>query len=246
MNRVFFLILLSLTCSICLGQELNPACISSDHSKDWYYKQMCKIVDAQKPGEFVPILFLGDSITYMWSIDKNDKRYPGGSDSWNKYFAPMGAVNFGISGERTEHVLWRVTDGGQLKINPKLIVLLVGTNNLHREKKADSSGQVAEGIKAILDAILHQSPHTKVLLLGILPRGWDPSAKQKVGDINAIISGYADNKQVFYFDPGPALLDKDGKISKEIFRDGLHLSPYGYELFAQALLPEIEKLQQIK
>ncbi|MEI6422371.1 MAG: GDSL-type esterase/lipase family protein [Lentisphaerota bacterium] len=105
-----------------------------------------------------------------------------------------------------------------------------------------SATQSADGIRKILDTIRVNSPDSKVLLLGILPRSWDEAAVKKVGEVNSIIIEYADNKQVFYFDAGPSLLDKDAKISKEIFRDGLHLSPQGYEIFAQVLLPEIKKL----
>ncbi len=225
----------------------NPACIPSGirHKPGTTSWQLTEQAKAQKEGQTVPVLFLGDSITQCWSFAA-DNKYPGGLDSWNKYFKPMGAVNFGISADLTEHVLWRVTDGEQLKINPKIVILLIGTNNLHRAKKADSSAQVAEGIKFIVDAIRQKSPDSKILLLGLLPRSWDATASKKVGEVNSIIAGYADNKQVFYFDASPFLLDKSGNISKEIFRDGIHLSPLGYELFAQALLPEIKKLQETK
>ena len=245
MKRVFDIGVFLLVCSMGWTQAANPACIPADCSKNWYYKQMCKIVNAHNQKQTVPILFIGDSITHLWLFAKDHKHH-GGLDSWNKYFVSKGAVNFGITAQRTEHVLWRVTDGGQLKINPELIVLLIGTNNLHRSPRPDSAKQVAEGIKAILDVIKVKAPQSKVLLLGILPRNWDSSAKRKVGEVNAIISSYADNKRIFYFDAGPALLDKYGKISKTVFRDGIHLTPYGYELFAKTLLTEIEKIQAIK
>jgi lysophospholipase L1-like esterase len=223
-----------------VAQEGNPACVPVKKGEGG--KAMTARALAQKPGETVPLLLLGDSITQCWLFPK-DHQFPGGLDAWNKYFVQAGAVNFGISGDRTEHLLWRITEGEQLKINPKIIVLLIGTNNLHREKKADSAEQTAEGIKLIVDTIRKKLPDCKILLLGVLPRSWDVTAKNKIPAINAIIKDYADNKHVFYFDAAPALLEKDGSISKEIFRDGLHLSPRGYELFAEALLPEIKKLQ---
>jgi N-acetylglucosamine-6-sulfatase len=239
MKRNVFLIFALSLCAAALAQNENPACVPVRKGEGG--KTMTEKALAQKPGETVPVLFLGDSITQCWLFAK-DHKYPGGLDSWNKYFVPMRAENFGISGDRTEHLLWRITEGRQLEINPKIIVLLIGTNNLHREKKADSAEQTAEGIKVIVDTIRKKLPDCKILLLGVLPRSWDITAKNKVPAINAIISGYADSKHVFYFDAAPALLDKEGKTCKDIFRDGLHLSPRGYELFAEALLPKIKDL----
>ena len=240
MNRILGIIAVLLLGNMIQAQEPNSLIIPATRD-DWSVavcKQMTAQAKAQKEGQSVPLLFLGDSITQLWLFPQDHKN-PGGLDSWNKYFKPMGAVNFGIAGDRIEHLLWRITAGEQLKINPKIIVLLIGTNNL---QGGCSATQSADGIRKILDTIRLNSPDSKVLLLGILPRSWDEAAVKKVGEVNSIIIEYADNKQVFYFDAGPSLLDKDAKISKEIFRDGLHLSPQGYELFAQALLPEIKKL----
>ena len=240
MKRILGIIVVLLLGNAIQGQDANPASVPAIRD-DWSVavcKQMTDQAKAQKEGQTVSLLFLGDSITQLWLFSPDHKN-PGGLDSWNKYFKPMGAVNFGIAGDRIEHLLWRITAGEQLKINPKIIVLLIGTNNL---QGGCSATQSADGIRKILDTIRLNSPDSKVLLLGILPRSWDEAAVKKVGEVNSIIAGYADNKQVFYFDAGPSLLDKDAKISKEIFRDGLHLSPQGYEIFAQVLLPEIKKL----
>ena len=242
MRRILCIIAVLLLGNVIHGQDVNPASVPAARN-DWSAagsKQMTDRAKAQRDDQTVPVLFLGDSITQMW-LWPQDYKFPGGLDAWNKYFKPMGAVNFGMSGDLTGHLLWRITDGEQLKINPKIIVLLIGTNNLHGAAPC-SATQVAEGIKVIIDIIRKKSPDSKVLLLGILPRSWDEAAVKKVGEVNSIITRYADNKQVFYFDAGPSLLDKDGKVSKKIFRDGIHLSPQGYELFAQALLPEIKRL----
>lgn len=190
----------------------------------------------------VRLMFLGDSITQCWRFAR-DHKFPGGLDSWNQHFETLGAVNFGIAGDLTEHVLWRITTGRQLANHPRLIVLLIGTNNLHRSPQPDSPAEVAAGIRCILAAIREQSPESKVLLLGLLPREWNPEASRAVAEVNRLLVPCADQRWVFYFDAGPVLLAPEGKISRMIFRDGLHLSPQGYELLAQALLPEIARIQ---
>lgn len=247
MNILFGIILTVLMCNMACAQNHNNSnCIPAPRN-DWSKhrcKHMTNLAKKQKNGQTVPLLLLGDSITQLWHFPKGTK-YPGGLDSWNKHFKPIGAVNFGISGDLNENLLWRITTGEQLKINPKIIVLLIGTNNLHG-KNTNSAEQAARGIKLITDTIKKKLPTTKVLLLGILPRTWPPSAVEKVKEINKIIAKYADNQHIFYFDAGPALLDKNGKVSKKIFRDGLHLSSKGYEIFAQALLPEINKILKSK
>lgn len=225
--------------------SINPCCIPEARS-DWAVatsKSMTEKAKAQTAEKTVPILFLGDSITQQWLFEATHK-WPGGLDSWKKYFTPMGAVNFGISADRIEHLLWRITDGEQLQINPKIIVLLIGTNNLHGNPRC-SPIQIAEGIKLTIDTITKKLPSSKILLLGLLPRNMLDTDAKNVKEINLMLAKYADGKQVFFFDAGPSL-DKDGKVSIEIFRDGIHLSPEGYELFAQLLLPEISKLQEIK
>lgn len=222
----------------------NPACVPAQRD-DWS-ADLCQQLTQQAQDEHhatVPVMFLGDSITQLWTFSRQEKN-PGGLDSWNKYFKPMGAVNFGITGDRTEHLLQRITAGGQLKLQPQLIVLLIGTNNLHREPIPDSADQIVAGVKLIVNTIRKVSPKTRILLLGILPRTWGgDEVMQKIKAINPRLAGLADNQTVFYLDAGPSLLDKNGAITTEIFRDGLHLSPRGYEVFAETILPKLATIQ---
>uniref|UniRef100_UPI0037CB887A GDSL-type esterase/lipase family protein n=1 Tax=Prosthecobacter sp. TaxID=1965333 RepID=UPI0037CB887A len=154
-----------------------------------------------KKGE-AQLVFLGDSITQGW--EKN------GKDVWAKTWEPLKAANFGIGGDRTEHVIWRLQNGNFDGIKPKLVVLMIGTNNTGHQGRpaaehggvvyASSPEQTAEGVKMILDILGKKLPEAKVLLLGIFPRGAtkeDAMRKQNVAT-NNLISGLADNKRVYY------------------------------------------------
>lgn len=201
--------------------------------------------EISKKGE-ARLVFLGDSITQGWG--KN------GKEVWNKTWAPLKAANFGIGGDRTEHVIWRLQHGNFDGIKPKLVVLMIGTNNTGHQGRpaaehggvayASSAGQTAEGVKMILDLLGKKLPETKVLLLGIFPRGAtkdDAMRKQNVAT-NNIISGFADNKRIYYMDIGSTFLKSDGTLPKEIMPDLLHLSAQGYQMWADAIESKVKEL----
>jgi N-acetylglucosamine-6-sulfatase len=168
---------------------------------------------------------------------------------WEQHFAPMKAANFGIGGDRTEHVLWRLANGNFDGLKPKLVVLMIGTNNTGhqgREGYACSAQQTADGVKEILAVLEKKAPQAKVLLLGIFPRGADAMDKFRIQNeaTNAIIKGYADGKRVFWKDLGPVFLAKDGTLSKDIMPDLLHLNETGYQMWAEAILPDVMALMK--
>jgi lysophospholipase L1-like esterase len=184
---------------------------------------------AQKGG--VDLLFLGDSITDGW-------RKEAGKPVWDEHFGPLRAANFGIGGDRTEHVLWRVMNGELLGLSPKAIVLLIGTNN-----GKDSAEDVAQGIAAIVREIKARSPSSKLLLLGIFPRGEVPNlAREKNDRVNVIIAKLDDARGVRFLDIGPHFLREDKSISREIMPDALHLSEKGYRIWAEAILPTVKEM----
>jgi lysophospholipase L1-like esterase len=203
--------------------------------------------EISKKGE-AQLVFLGDSITQAW--DSADR----GKPTWEKYFAPLKAANFGISGDRTEHVLWRLEHGNFDGLKPKLIVLMIGTNNTGHQgrpqKELDGAvyqctpQQTAEGVKVILDKLKEKCPDSKVLLLGIFPRGASPQdkAREQNDAVNAIIKGYDDSKRVFFLDINSKFLEPDGTLSKEIMPDLLHPNAKGYEIWAQAIEGRVAEL----
>ncbi len=178
----------------------------------------------------VDLLFTGDSITDGWRAE--------GKSIWDKYFAPLKAANFGISGDRTEHVIWRLRHGELEGIQPKLVVLMIGTNN------GDSAEDVALGIKTIIHDINQRSPVSKILLLGIFPRGEKPSGRERNDQVNKIISAYADNRRIVYQDIGQSFLTADGTLGKDIMPDALHPNAKGYQIWADAIIDTVKKMLQ--
>jgi lysophospholipase L1-like esterase len=178
------------------------------------------------------LVFIGDSITAGWEN--------AGKNVWAEYYAKRNAVNLGIGGDRTQHVLWRLDHGNIEGIKPKLAVLMIGTNN----SGANSSQQIADGVKLIVEKLRAKLPTTKVLVLAIFPRGADKdNAQRKVNEgANEIIKGLDDNKMVYFLDIGPKFLAADGTLSKEVMPDLLHLNDKSYRTWAESIEPKVKEL----
>ena len=179
------------------------------------------------------VIFLGDSITQGWE--------GAGKPMWAEHFAPMNAVNLGIGGDQTGHVLWRITEGKELDpIDPKAAVMMIGTNNMGRH----SAEEIAGGVKVIVDELRKQKPKMKILVLGIFPRSAKASdqIRDKIKETNEMIAEFADGKMVVYKDIGDKFLTEDGTLEKTIMPDLLHLSPAGYKIWADAIKADVEKL----
>ncbi len=181
----------------------------------------------------IGLLFLGDSITDAWP-----RR---GEWTWLK-FAPYNPADFGISGDRTEHLLWRITNGELDGINPKVTVVMIGTNNIGQN--ADEKPEwAAAGIKKIVGTIHEKLPNTQVLLLGVFPRATkDSPLRLKVDEINKIISKMDDGKQTRYLDIGSKFLDENGEIPNDVMPDKLHPSPKGYAIWYELMHPLLGEL----
>jgi lysophospholipase L1-like esterase len=189
-----------------------------------------RYLDRAKQGD-IDLLFLGDSITAGWA--------GGGKEVWERFYSARNAANFGIGGDRTQHVLWRIENGEVDGIKPKVAVLMIGTNN-SRDNTAD---EIADGVKLIVKRLGEKLPDTKVLLLGVFPRGEQPNpTREKLAEVNEKIASLADGKRVTYLDIGKQFLNDDGTISKEIMPDFLHLSPKGYRIWADAIEPTLWKM----
>ena len=196
-----------------------------------FVKSHASFLDVAKKGG-VDVLFLGDSITAGWR--------GAGKDAWAKNFEPLKSANFGIGGDRTQHVLWRITNGELDGIKPKVAVLMIGTNN----SGADPAADIAEGVTEIVKTIRTKSPETKVLLLAVFPRGAKipNTGNDKLIEVNKTIAKLDDGKTVRFLDLGPKFLDKEGQLPKETMPDFLHLSPKGYEIWAESMLPLLKEM----
>jgi lysophospholipase L1-like esterase len=180
------------------------------------------------------LLFLGDSITAGWG---------GKKDIWEKEFGKYSPANFGIGGDRTQHVLWRIQNGELDGIKPVVAVVMIGTNN----SGSDPAEGIAKGVTKIVETIREKSPATKVLLLAVFPRGEKVSpnpGRDKIKQVNEIIAKLDDGKHVFFLDFGSKFLEPDGTLTKEIMPDFLHLSAKGYQIWADAIGPKLAELMK--
>jgi beta-glucosidase len=182
----------------------------------------------------VDLIFLGDSITHGW-----DTKAP---DDWQRYYGKRNALNIGFNGDRTEHVLWRLQNGEVDGIDPKLVVLMIGTNNTkHRN---DNPKDTALGIKRIIEELKNRLPNAQVLLLAIFPRGAnvnDPLRKINA-EVNTIIKSFDDEKRVHYLDINHIFIDEKGNLSKSVMKDLLHPNPNQYKFWGQAMESKISTL----
>ncbi len=180
----------------------------------------------------VDLLFIGDSITQGWE--------GAGKAAWSEKYGKRNAVNLGIGGDRTQHVLWRLDNGNIDGIKPKLAVLMIGTNNSGQ----NTSEQIAEGITAIVTKLRDKLPETKVLILAVFPRGADGTNKNRMVNegANQIVAKLADGKNIEYLDIGPKFLDDKGNLSKEVMPDLLHLNPASYQTWADSIEAHVARM----
>jgi lysophospholipase L1-like esterase len=177
-------------------------------------------------------LFLGDSITDYWRT-KAPKLFEA---NYGRYRP----ANFGVGGDKTQNVIWRITHGELQGINPKVVVLMIGTNNL----ASAADDRIAAGIRKIVSIIREKLPSSKVLLLGILPRGAaDDPRRGRIKNINRMISDLDDGgEHVRYLDMGPKFVQGDGSISTSVMADYLHPTEKGYQIWADTMRPTLESL----
>ena len=218
------------------SKKENSATKPAPRDKNWE-KRHEAFVGIAKRGN-VDLLFLGDSITDAWGGEGHGTN--GGHKIFTSKFVPMKAANFGIGGDRTQHVIWRLQNGELDGIKPKVVQLMIGTNNSNGSD--NTAEEIADGVKGIIDEIKKKSPSTKVLLLAVFPRntGKDDAAKKiqkdKIDKVNSIISKLDDGgKSVKFLDIGSKFKDASGALPKELMPDQLHLSEKGYEIWANAV-----------
>ena len=176
------------------------------------------------------VIFVGDSITEGWEGN--------GKAVWAKYYARRHALNLGIGSDHTQHVLWRLDHGNLDGLKPKVAVVLIGVNNIPDD--TNTPRQVLAGVTAVVKKIREKLPATKVLLLGIFPFREDFCPQRaKALQINQALHKLDDGQWIRFLDFGYLFIQPDGKISKDMMRDFLHLSPTGYRLWAEAMEPDL-------
>ncbi len=223
--------------ALALPLRANSALEPVPRSSAWVRRhEQFRQVAAHEP---VDVLFLGDSITDFW---RNDllTGYARGKSVWEARFVPLHAANFGLSGDRIQHVLWRVEHGELDGLHPKVVVVLIGTNNMG----ADAPGrplrntvpEIVAGVQHLVARIRTKLPASHILLLAIFPRGdKGPAVAAQIRAVNTAIARYDGGRLVHYLDFGDIFLDRTGAVSPTLMPDLLHPNTLGYQAWAAAL-----------
>ena len=215
-------------------------------TSNWWMPKHVETLERVKMGD-VDLLMVGDSITDHWSDV--------GAQTWEKYYMHRNALNLGFAGDNTEHVLWRIENGEVEGLDPKLTLLMIGTNN--SETSDYSIDQIADGIVDIIKVLREKLPKSKILLLNMFPRGsgsrvfrvplpvkirkgeqWEKNDQISVLAASEVV----DNEWVFFLDINNSFLDEKEQLSRDVMPDLLHLSENGYKIWAEAMEPTIKVL----
>ncbi len=235
MRPLRLLRLLPFLAALAIPAAANTAVQPAPREAAWIKRHEGFVAEAARGG--VDVLFLGDSITDGW-------RRPGpngGKAVWDRAIAPLRAANFGIGGDRTQHVLWRIEQGTLQGLRPRVVVLMIGTNNTGFERDGttprNSPAETVAGVAAILEQLRRRLPEARVLLLAVFPRGERPDHPQRlqVNEINRGLAPLADGRHVTFLDLGPRFLAADGTLPAVVMPDFLHPREEGYTRWAAAL-----------
>ena len=203
---------------------------------DWAWLGRYQQANAAIParGAQPRVVFIGDSITQGWEKE--------GAPVWQTHYAKFDALDLGFGGDRTENVLWRLQNGAVDGLDPKVAVLMIGTNNTGL--RGDFPASTVAGIRRNLDEIKQRLPRTRILLMAIFPRDATPeSPLRRINEaINAQLPALADGNRVVFLDVNGAFLTPDGTLSKTIMPDLLHPNEAGYAIWAKAMQPELDRL----
>lgn len=213
---------------------VNPAVVPVSRPDQWWVDRQEGVLKQIKEHPDTQLIFLGDSITHGWD---------GVGDLWNFYFGAWQPINMGFSGDRTEHVLWRLDHGSLEGIHPKVAVIMIGTNNSNPDDY--TAEQIAEGVTAVVNDVREKLPETKILLLAIFPRSEQPDAlRENNMKANQIISKLNDGEHVFYLDINQNFLNPDQSLSKDIMPDFLHPNRVGYQIWAISIKDKLAELEK--
>lgn len=234
---LFCLLLAGSACSAAVNTAVIPT-HRHDSLQEWYLQRHESFLAETARGD-INILFLGDSITDGWRTV--------GRRVWDERLAPLHAANFGIDGDRTQNVLWRLEHGEVDGISPRVVVLLIGTNNTGRERQIDrprnTTGEAIAGIITVVRTLREKLPTAKILLLGLFPRDEKESPqREQVAEINHAIGALDDGRHVYFLDLWARFLTPDGSILRALMPDLLHLNEAGYQVWADALAEPLQKL----
>jgi lysophospholipase L1-like esterase len=198
---------------------------------EWFQEHATLLAIDAETRRAAKLVFLGDSITAGWD-----------DAVCAEFFAKLHPLRLGIGGDRTQNVLWRVDHGELDGLDPAVLVLLIGTNNVGADEVPPAAA--AKGVAKVVEKVRQKLPRTRLLVLGILPFDEQPTSKSRelVAQTNALLAGLAAGRQVRVLDIGSRLLEPDGRISREVMADFLHPTPRGYRIIASAITPLLTEM----
>jgi lysophospholipase L1-like esterase len=220
------------------GDQASPR---SDRNSMVAHEQL---LEKTKKGR-IDVYFEGDSITRRWGA--SDVQYSKFLENWRTNFFGWNAADFGWGGDTTQNVLWRLQNGELDNIDPKIIVLLIGTNNVGNKSPINNvderAADVTKGIRAILDLMQRKAPRATIVLMSVFPRNDNMEVMPIINLINANIAKFADGKKIRFLNINDRLADSSGKLFEGMTNsDKLHLDVKGYQVWADALKPIFTEL----
>jgi lysophospholipase L1-like esterase len=209
-----------------------------DDSYDWYarHAEVLKIKDQTAP----EIVMIGDSITHFWSgLPQGPAQ--NGPQAWQRLFGERRVLNLGFGWDRTQNVLWRLDHGEFDGLHPRWVVINIGTNNFSTTShaQANTPAQVAEGIRAICMRVRSKSPESRIIVMGVLPRGAkaDDPYRIKIAELNKILAELGQVPRITFLDIGEKFLQPGGELPRNLMNDFCHPTEAGYAIWADALTP---------
>jgi lysophospholipase L1-like esterase len=244
MNALRLLLILLLLSSKFLGQSPGtpaPADQPVQRTDQNSRTAHSQLLEKARKGR-IDVYFAGDSITRRWGATD----YPALLANWNQNFFGWNAANFGWGADAIQNILWRLNNGELDGVNPRVIVLLAGTNNIGTTAPAGNDearvANVSRGIKAVLEVMQSKAPNATVILMGIFPRNDNIAVMPTISKINERIAGFADGRKLRYLNINDKLADSSGKLHDGMMNDGLHPAIKGYQVWADALKPILTEL----
>jgi lysophospholipase L1-like esterase len=197
-----------------------------------------RLLEKTKKGQ-IDVYFVGDSITRRWGA----LEYPKLVEHWNKTFHGWNAANFAWGGDTTRNILWRLDNGELAGVQPKVFVILAGTNNLGERMSDDEKvADVTRGIEAIVERCRKHAPEAAIVLTAIFPRNDNPALMPVIDRINANLAKFADGKSIRFLNVNDRMAGPDGVLFEGVMMDKLHPAKKGYEIWAEALKPVLTEL----
>jgi lysophospholipase L1-like esterase len=216
------------------GAPADQAVPRKDHNSLLAHQQL---IEKAHQGR-IDVYFLGDSIARRWGASD----YPDFLANWRQNFFGWNAADFGWGADSTQNILWRIENGELDGVDPKVIVLLAGTNNVGRHPAVGAVDDVSRGIRAILDVCRQKAPHATIILTAIFPRNDSPESNPAINQINAKIAQFADGKTIRFININDQLADATGRLHDGMTVDKLHPTVKGYQIWADALKPILTAL----